>query len=387
MSSKQSPQPYPLYKSTFSTYRVSPLYHGKAPLLSNLNVHAKRLRDEITGDSMRGIQIANELAGITSASTAGSLQSCTWDLLGDESTWERLHASQDEDEDEISALMAVNSQQALGIHVQVKYERLTYSAILLGDADRKTAVSSFTSFPLLLLKMPAALRELFLNYLATNFDARITPMKLRPHFLSSLLEHILDSAVSTSDSGLEVDMTAFPRGLQLQLSFPSVTPNFKNMDISLSQEDLIQFIRQGQTLWDQRSFTTKSRSENLPPSKSPVTGPFTTALSTYLSHHLALNFEHPAVVLDKIAIGPFAFGSDGRIKILDPSLEAQDIWKMLLEHAQVQRMQEKDDILKGTEDLTSQNPAAPASRRSSRVPTEPPPPYELHDPAYRDDLG
>src|ERR1700760_3566664 len=387
MSPKQSPQPYPLYKSTFSIYRVSPLYHGKAPLLSNLNVHAKRLRDEITGDSMRGIQIANELAGITSASTAGPLQSCTWDLLGDEPTWEKLHASEDEDDDEISALMGVNSQEALGIHVQVKYERLAYSAILLGDADRKTTVSNFTNFPLLLLKMPAALRELFLNYLATTFDARITPMKLRPHFLGSLLEHILDSTVSTSDSGLEVDMTAFPRGLQLQLSFPSVTPNFKNMDISLSQEDLIQFVRQGQSLWDQRSLTTKSLSEHLPPSKSPVTGPFTTALSAYLSHHLALNFEHPAVVLEKIAIGPFAFGSDGRIKILDPSLEAQDVWKMLLEHAQVQRMQEKDDILKDTEDLTSQNPAAPTSRRSSRVPTEPPPPYELHDPAYRDDLG
>jgi Kinetochore complex Sim4 subunit Fta1 len=388
MSRKQPPQPYPLYKSTYSLYRVSPLFHGKAPLLSNLNVHAKRLRDEITGDSMRGIQIANELAGITSGSTAGSLQSCTWDLLGDESTWERLHANEDEDEDEISALMAVNSQDALGIHVQVKYERLAYSAILLGDADRKTAISSFTSFPLLLLKMPAALRELFLNYLATTFDARVTPMKLRPHFLSSLLEHVLDSAVSTSDSGLDFDMTAFPRGLQLQLSFPSVTPNFKNMDISLSQEDLIQFLRQGQSLWDGRPFaaTKSSASENLPPSKSPITGPFTAALSAYLLHHLALNFEHPAAVLDKIAVGPFAFGSDGRIKILESSSEAQEIWNMLLEHAQIQRMQEKDEILKDTEDVASQGSAMFASRRSSRIPTEPPPPYELHDPALRDDL-
>src|ERR1700753_1834617 len=105
MSPKQSPQPYPLYKATFSIYRVSSLYHGKAPLLSNLNVHARRLRDEITGDSMRGIQIANELNGISAGSTAGSLQSCTWDLLGDEATWERIHANE-EDDDEISADMS-----------------------------------------------------------------------------------------------------------------------------------------------------------------------------------------------------------------------------------------------------------------------------------------
>jgi hypothetical protein len=337
---------------------------------------------------MRGIQITNELAGLPTGSSSGSLQSCVWSLLANEEAWETAQAAIHDEEDEISGLLDVNPQDAVGIHVQINYEKAAYSAVLLGHADRKTDVSGFTSLPMALLKMPAALRELFLNYLSTSFDARISSMKLRSHFLSSVVEHILDSTVTVSDSDLDVDVSAFPKGLQLQLSLPSVTPQLKNIDISLNQDDLATFIRQGQQLWDDRSYNmSQSHMEGLTPAKSPVTGPFTASLSQYLSHHLALNFEHPAVVLDKFAMGQFAFGSDGRVKILASSSESQEIWRMLLQEAQQQRIVDKDEIRKEAEEPLRHKSTVIPSRRSSRIPTEPPPPYTLHDPAVQGEVG
>jgi hypothetical protein len=388
MRGKAASEAYPLYQSTFSIYRASPLYDGKTPLLSNLNLHARRLRNEISGDSMRGIQIANELAGIPTGSSSGSLLSCVWSLLANEEAWETAQAAIHDEEDEISGLLDVNPEDAVGIHVQINYEKAAYSAVLLGHADRKTDVSGFTSLPLVLLKMPAALRELFLNYLSTSFDTRISSMKLRPHFLSSVVEHILDSTVTISDSDLDVDVSAFPKGLQLQLSLPSVTPQLKNIDISLNQDDVGTFIRQGQQLWDDRSYNmSQSHMEGLAPAKSPVTGPFTASLSLYLSQHLALNFEHPAVILDKVAMGQFAFGNDGRVKILASSAETQEIWRMLLQEAQQQRIVDKDEILKEAEGPLRHKSTVIPSGRSSRIPTEPPPPYTLHDPAVQGEVG
>jgi kinetochore complex Sim4 subunit Fta1 len=386
MRRKEAPDAYPLYQSTFSVSRVSPLYHGKTPLLSNLNLHARRLRNAVSGDSMQAIQIA--LAAVHTASSSGTLQSCVWSLLADEESWETAHAALQDEEDEISGLLDVNPRDAVGIHVELKYEKVTYSAVLLGNANHKTDVSGFTTLPLLLLKMPAELRQLFLNYLSTTFDARVLPMKLRPHFLSSVIEHVLDSTVTVSDSDLDVDVSAFPKGLQLQLSIPSVAPQLKNIDISLNQDDLAAFIRQGQQLWDDRSYNmNQTHMEGLAPVKSPVTGPFTASLSHYLAHHLALNFEHPAVVLDKVAMGQFAFGSEGRVKVLSSSSESQEIWRMLLQEAQRQRILDKDEVLKQPEAPLQRKSTAIPSERSSRIPTEPPPPYTVHDPAFPGDIG
>jgi hypothetical protein len=198
--------------------------------------------------------------------------------------------------------------------VQVSYEKATYKAILLGNASRKSSTNGFTAFPLVLIKMPVALRQLFLNYLANTFDSRVIAMKLRPNLLSSILEKILEPPT---------EATRFSRGLQLSLAFPSVAPNLKSIDISLAPDDLDCFMKH-----DVTSQRTK---------KGPVTGPVTAALAAYLSNTLALDFEHPAVVLDKFVLGPFAFTSEGKVKITESSPEAKAIWIMLLEQAQSTR--------------------------------------------------
>src|ERR1700712_807588 len=205
---------YPLYGSTFTLYRLSPLYHGNTSLLGSLNIHARRLRDALTGDTLRGVQVAAELSGATNTNSSGALRTCTWDLLGDEAAWEVSHPQQDEDDDEISTIPQVTVQEACGIHIDLRFEKAVHSAILLGDPLKKSAVSGFTSFPLLLVRMPVPIRDTFLQYLATTFDARIDAMKLRPSFLGSVLERILER--SGSEAPLDVDL--FGKGLQIQLS-------------------------------------------------------------------------------------------------------------------------------------------------------------------------
>jgi Kinetochore complex Sim4 subunit Fta1 len=378
---------YPLYGSAFFLYRSTPLHHGKTPSLANLNLHARRLHQEITGDSMRGIQIANDQDGVPNGPNTGALQSCTWELLADEASWERAQAELNV-EDEISGITDVDPQDAVGIRIELKFERSTHLAIFLGDPRRKSARSGFTSFPLLLVKMTPAIRQLFLNYIATAFDVKVTSMKLRSPFMASLLENILDATAVHSASTVEIDMATYPKGLQLQLSLPSVNPQLKTIEITLSQDDMANFIRHGQELWAQPSLNVNPpRSNYLPSSKSPVAGPFTAALAKYLSHHLALDFEHPAVTLDQVVIEPFKFTSDGKIRILEKSPEAQEIWEMLLEQAQGQRMLDKQEVLKQREKSLTKESAANESQPISRPPTEPPPPYELHDPALRDELG
>jgi hypothetical protein len=306
---KAAPPPYPLYGSTYTVHRLSPLYHGNAPLLSTLNVHAKRMRDAITGDTLRGVEVAAELSGLGTSSGRGALKSCTWDLLGDEESWERQHADQDEDEDEISMASQVGPQEARGVHIELKFESGTHSAILLGDINRKTAVSGFTSLPLLFIRMPAPLKDVLLNYLSTAFDTRCSPMRLRPAFLSSALEAVLAS-------GSEDRESVPSNGLQVQLAFPAAAPLLKNIDLVISRQDVTDFL---------------DSDEAVRGNPSPaITGPFTAALSRYLDHHMAFSLNNPAVVLAKVAIGPFAFASDGKVKMMSSSPVAQSIWDMMM---------------------------------------------------------
>ena len=374
---------YPLYGSTFTLYRLSPLYHGNASLLGSLNVQARRLRDALTGDTLRGVQVAAELSGAPNASSGGALRTCTWDLIGDEAAWEKAHPQQDEDDDEISTIQPVSTQEACGIHIELKYEKAVHSAVLLGDPLKKSAVSGFTSFPLLLIRMPVPVRDTFLQFLSTTFDARMDPMKLRPSFLGSVLERILEQ------SGPEPppDIGLLGKGLQIQLSFPSVTPLLKNIDITLLPSDVSEFTMRGRQLSQHHPHLQNTL--NLPQGAegiSPIAGPFTKMLSEYLDSHLAMSLEHPAAVLSKVAVGPFAFSGEGKLKMVDSSPISQELWELILQEAQASRLRTKEEILMESD----QHPWIPAidgrkSRAaSSRLPTDPPPPYEEHDPSFRD---
>jgi hypothetical protein len=311
---------YPLYGSTFTLYRSSPLYHGADHMFDHLDLHGRYLRENLAGDRARNLLLTDlqpEVAG------TGSLESCTWSLLGDEQTWE----AQQQDPDSVPA---VTKRNARGIHVHLKFERANYTALLLGERSKMSTTPGFTSLPLMLLRMPAALRELFLDFMATTFDSRISPMKLRSSFLSSSLEGLLQQTVAKDDEDPALGLDALSKGVGLQLSFPSATPHLKNIDLVVGKDDIRQFQDRGKGLWQ----AYQSRQEpNTPWATQPsstITGPFTAALSTYLSNHIAMKLDNPAIVLSKVALGPFALAGEGKVKVLATSAASVQFWEDLI---------------------------------------------------------
>jgi len=366
---------YPLYSSTFTSYRTSPLYHGANPLTTNLNIYARRLRETLAGDALRNAQLGELFAGATNS---GSLESCTWKLLGDEDAWEKAQETLQNGGDAIE----VPADEARGIHVEIRYERSRHSAILLGKTAETSATPGFTSMPLLLVRMPTSLREVFLNFLSTSFDSRISPMKLRPSYLTSMVENLLERTITPSDDeDPSFDLEALSRGIGLQLAFPSVAPLLRNLDLTIPKDDIRVFLSRGRSLWQQQQ--TQWRAQVVPNYRphSAITGPFTAALSLYLSNQIALTLDKPGVVVSKVALGPFALAGEGKIKVVATSSAAVEFWDSLIQEARgaglegAGKVVETSSVLKGKVEARQTRLA-----RDDSVPTEPPPPYELHDP-------
>lgn len=311
---------YPLYDSTYTAYRLSPLYHGANILLeeTTLRMHARRLRDILRGDILRGVDVGASNAD----GGSGMLESCTWDLIGNEASWEKLHqqdaeAQEDEQPGDLTDAPSLDPSEARGVHVELRYQKAHYTALLLRDPEDESvpAPEGFTALPLLLVRMPAALRDSFTSYIASTFDARVAPMKLRSRFLSASLETILshlDATASTSLSSASPLPSILSR-LQLQLSFPTACPTaaLRALDITLSRNDIPELLRRGTAL-----LPTNTNNNN-------ITGPFTAALSHYLHTHLALDLAHPGVHISKIALPPLlALSADGRLKLFSPHTAA-----------------------------------------------------------------
>jgi hypothetical protein len=99
-----------------------------------------------------------------------------------------------------------------------------------------------------------------------------------------------------------------------------------------------------------------------------------------------MSLDHPAVVLSKVALGPFAFSGEGKLKVVESSTISREVWELILEEAQASRLKNKEDVLTES-DQVPWTPAVDGRKSraaSSRLPTDPPPPYEEHDPSFRD---
>src|SRR6187402_2061806 len=88
MAPEDPTQIYPLYNTTFSLHRLSPLYTGSNVPLNNttLRQHAKRFRDLLAGEVLRGVRVGLGPEDDTLA-RVGALQTVTWRLLSEEEAW------------------------------------------------------------------------------------------------------------------------------------------------------------------------------------------------------------------------------------------------------------------------------------------------------------
>ncbi|KAF2849797.1 hypothetical protein T440DRAFT_125887 [Plenodomus tracheiphilus IPT5] len=292
--------PYPLYNKTYHLYRLSPLHHGDVPLLAEraLRSHAKRLKEQLKGDSVRGVQV--DFASAEETARLGPLHDCSWDPVGDEDAWiDRYRQSVDPDASQLSAL---GPHKARGIEVSLDYEKQSYNALLLRDPDVTASPQGFTSLPLLLVRMPGPIRDIFLNYLCTTFDAHVAPLKLPSPFLTASLETYFKHLSSPSSTQSIPDVI---RSLQIQLAFPNTTNILKHIEVSIAGADVAGFVSRGMTMPTSRN------------------GPFTAALSGYLKKHLALDISHPQVHISKISCSSFHLGTE-RLKLVAPDTLADN---------------------------------------------------------------
>ena len=287
--------PYPLYNRTYNLYRLSPLHHGESPLLNDrtLRLHAKRLKEQLKGDNVRGVQV--DFASAEDVAKLGPLEECNWDMIGDEDAWiDRYAQLADLDASQLST--GTSPDRARGVQVSLEYEKQSYNALLLRNPGVTSSPDGFTSLPLLLVKMPGPVREIFLNYLRTAFDAHVAPLRLPSSFITSSLETYLRN-LSASTSTISIRDAI--RQLHVQLSFPNTTTLVKHVEITIAGSDVSGFVTQGKS------------------SKNAHDKPFTTALASYLRQHLALDVSHAEVQISRISCNSFNLGTE-RLKLAAP---------------------------------------------------------------------
>ncbi|KAJ4376948.1 hypothetical protein N0V86_006386 [Didymella sp. IMI 355093] len=281
--------PYPLYNRTYSLYRLSPLHHGDTPLLADriLRTHAKRLREQLKGDNVRGVQV--DFASADDTARLGPLEECSWDLLGDEDAWIDRHRQLHDPE----ASQLPSPTEPRGVEVTLEYETQSYNALLLRDPHNTTAPDGFSSLPLLLVKMPGPVRNVFLQYLRTSFDAHVAPLRLPSTFIVGSIETYFGHlSASTSTQTIQ----DFVRQLSVQLAFASTTTLLKHIDITIAAADVPGFVARGR----------HARGK-----------PFTAALSSYLAKHLALDITNPKVQISRVSCNSFHLATE-RLKLAAP---------------------------------------------------------------------
>ncbi|KAK1723312.1 kinetochore complex Sim4 subunit Fta1-domain-containing protein [Colletotrichum acutatum] len=375
--------PPPFFNTTFSTHRASPLYVGANTLsFPQLQALSQRLRDTLVGDVVRGVQVGLE-GSDSSLGRAGPLEKVGIRWVGVEAL---LGGADDTDPDlsrdlggdAIETDDAVRKKRCLIF--EMRYENALCTAVLLPSISEKTAEEStaglqsanslgvpgllassgskddrhFLHLPLLLLRMPAPLKSVIVDFLSSTFDCRISPLRLGTKGLTTAWERWIEDAGLPSQGPLAKDMV-------LTLGFyipPAVTTDgtdeqppdglgIKSIDIIIPAEELKRFAKEGRSLTNpvatNKAGLTQGYQDD-PRKRKKLAGgkanegwgwidgqgqheeAFLHALGAYLEKHLALNLFHPGVRVTKIACGGFVL-SEGRVKVFVPPGDDEEVFE------------------------------------------------------------
>lgn len=298
---------YPLYNTTFTLHRASPLYIGDKPLSNaNLQVHARRFRDILAGDVLRGVRVGLGAEDDTLA-RVGALQTVVWKIFKAESEWAVEDATEEALDESVS-----EATHNRGVIVEVNYEKANYTAILLRATSEDDIDSSITHpsheeagflrLPLLLTRMPLSLRETFIQYICRIFDTRVSALKLEGSNLTESFERYTLNSVNedSTDEERRSAIQKIIKEIQISVGFdiPGGSATLKTIEMHIAREDLPRMLARGNKI-------TKDGS------------PFMAALKSYIRAHLALDLSHEKVKIVKIACGAFVLG-EGRLKLTQP---------------------------------------------------------------------
>lgn len=358
----------PFFNTTWSTHRVSPLYIGPDSLDDRrLDTLARRLRDILVGDVIRGIQIGLE-ATETAHGQVGPLKSVKvrWfqaeDVLGDE------EGGMSEEWPEWE------NTEKRGLAIEMLHENAGYVGLLLpGIGQSKEAPSwqmqpgqeslssdaqsdHFLHLPLLLLRMPVPLKNVISGWLQSNFDCHINKLALGTKTIVTVWEDWIRT-MGVSSKGPD-----FVVSLGFNASLPEPTPvekddnamdedtkeepvkaGLRSVDITIQSQDLRRFLRAGKGLSNPHPKAGASWEKDVRERRrlagansddgwawlfadGAAEQPFIDALARYLNHHLALNLFHPSVHIAQVACGGFVLGTS-RLRINKQGVGSDDLSK------------------------------------------------------------
>ncbi|KAL2107600.1 hypothetical protein VUR80DRAFT_5016 [Thermomyces stellatus] len=360
---EEDPRP-PFFDTTFSTHRVSPLHVGdQSGDDSFLRTLADRLRDTLIGDVVRGVYVGLE-PGQSELGKAGSLESVSLRWV------EMRYVLDKDDRDRRSPSMDLSSNALAGderlgaygtkrgIWIDIQYENAECTGMLLpdlsGEDERelpdqtwaahggKVDQTRFLQLPLLLLRMPPALKNIVIEWLASAFDCRISSLTLGTCSLVSILEKWLANAVMPSRGvgGKDIVLTLGFSLPQLQEPTPedddeeeqtNVPVGIRSMDVAISPGDVQKFLEAGEAMAQEREQTNPRPWTGDAKTRKWLAGgndddgwawktaseasqPFVDAVARYLDNHLALNLFHPCVKVIKVATPGFVL-TESRVKV------------------------------------------------------------------------
>ncbi|KAI2614811.1 kinetochore complex Sim4 subunit Fta1-domain-containing protein [Hypoxylon fragiforme] len=294
------------FSTTFTTYRASPLHVGSKEALTptRLLVLARRLRDTLVGDVVRGVQVG--LESDASLGRTGALISVDWRWLDASQVLEgrksRRKGSPELGNDDSNSSERGGRPRVLCI--ELTYENARFGALLLPDLSRDEDASdsssnqpswtwqtegngsragdvdqsAFLDLPLILFRMPVPLKAVLLDFLSSTFDCRIAPLGLGTRTLVNAWETWLSDSPSTPGR------RALSKDVLLTLGFhigpPEPTPDgkennnnnnnedpssrkleppqlgLKTIDISIPAREVRRFLRMGKGLDDNDSPAT-----------------------------------------------------------------------------------------------------------------------------------
>ncbi|KAK0642149.1 centromere subunit L [Cercophora newfieldiana] len=223
----------------------------------------------------------------------------------------------------------------------------------MGEAGNGVDETQFLDMPLLLLRMPAPLKAVMAEFLATEFDCRVSALRLGTRSMVRSWEGWIRTAGLPTRGALAKDVVIT---LGFYIPPPEQVPDgeedeeegngqlgLKSIDVFIPAAELRKFVDAGadsgsskrkstgatweddvakrrklagrlhEEGWEWRR-TTADEEESSPLEEQH----FTEALGRYIDKHLGLNLFHPGVRITKIACGGFVI-SEGRIKVFAPA--------------------------------------------------------------------